>query len=566
MKRYSLLAILVIAAFLRIWNLGVNPPHLTPDEAALGYNAYSILKTGRDEYGKLLPIVFKSFGDYKPGLYVYATVPFVFLFDLNEVSVRLASSLSGIFAVFIIYHIVNLLLEVENKKNKGVFSPALLSSLILAISPWHIHFSRGAWEINIALTLTLLGIYCVLKSFTNNKYLIPAALSFGATLTAYQGAKLSSLIVLFLLAIIYRKKISKINLKVLVLSFFVGLIVAFPIIASFSKGETGRLKVFSVFSYTRPQEYLTDLLATADVKFGSPEYYLYYSENLNITKGIMGRWFNHFSPRFLFFEGDWQNPRHSAPSSGEMLFVDSLFLLCGLYILINANNTGARFILLWLLLAPLPSALSRDQIHAVRSYNMVIPLVVVTAFGLSFFSQKVSEWGKVKYVGILGVFLLYLASVFYFLDAYFVHQPIHNARYWDYGYKQLVEIITPIQHDYKKVKIHFTYAQPYIYFLFYQKYDPATYQKNAYLEESRYGDVGRVTNLDNISFEYLNWTTARGDFGTLFAADSETIPIQDSVDPGEFKQIGEITLPTGEMIFRLVEVLDESNVNRYKVF
>ena len=77
-KRYWLLIIvLIVAATLRFWNLGTNPPGLTPDEAALGYNAYSILKTGRDEFGKSFPIIFKSFGDYKPGLYVYLDVPFV---------------------------------------------------------------------------------------------------------------------------------------------------------------------------------------------------------------------------------------------------------------------------------------------------------------------------------------------------------------------------------------------------------------------------------------------------------------------------------------------------------
>ena len=77
-----LIGIIILAALLRLWHLDMNPPHLTPDEASLGYNAYSILKTGKDEYGTFMPIIFKSFGDYKPGLYVYAAVPFVAVFGI----------------------------------------------------------------------------------------------------------------------------------------------------------------------------------------------------------------------------------------------------------------------------------------------------------------------------------------------------------------------------------------------------------------------------------------------------------------------------------------------------
>ena len=79
-KNWLLIGILVLAAALRLVNLSSVPPHLTQDEASLGYNAYSILKTGKDEYGQLLPVVFKSFGDYKPGLYIYLTVPTVAVF------------------------------------------------------------------------------------------------------------------------------------------------------------------------------------------------------------------------------------------------------------------------------------------------------------------------------------------------------------------------------------------------------------------------------------------------------------------------------------------------------
>ena len=86
---YFYLVIFIISFVIRYISIQTTP--LLWDEASLGYNAYSILKTGRDEYGTFLPIIFKSFGDYKPGLYVYLCLPFVYILGLNELSVRLPS-------------------------------------------------------------------------------------------------------------------------------------------------------------------------------------------------------------------------------------------------------------------------------------------------------------------------------------------------------------------------------------------------------------------------------------------------------------------------------------------
>jgi len=186
MKIKFLIPILILAAALRLWGLATNPPHLAPDEAALGYNAYSILKTGKDEYGKVLPIIFKSFGDFKPGLYVYLTIPFVAAFGLNEFAVRLPSALAGVAAVWLLYSVLGLLFP----GRRGLSTTA---AFLLAINPWHIHFSRGAWEANVSLTLTLAGIYFFLRSLREHKYLILSAVFFALTYITYQGAKLATL-------------------------------------------------------------------------------------------------------------------------------------------------------------------------------------------------------------------------------------------------------------------------------------------------------------------------------------------------------------------------------------
>jgi len=236
-SKFLILA-LFLAAILRLWMLGNVPPHLTPDEASLGYNAYSILKTGKDEYGEKFPMIFKSFGDYKPGLYVYLTVPSVAAFGLNEFAVRFPSALAGIFSVWLLFLIVRKLFDEKI---------ALVSSFVMAVMPWAIYFSRGAWEVNVALTLTLAGIYFFLKSLKETRFIIVSAILFASTLLTYQGAKLSTLIIVVLLAVIYWLDVVRFPIKQVIFAVFCGLLVSAPILASLFSGKAGRLTVFSIF-------------------------------------------------------------------------------------------------------------------------------------------------------------------------------------------------------------------------------------------------------------------------------------------------------------------------------
>src|SRR3989344_4753279 len=106
-KHLPIILILLLAAALRFIQLGKNPPGLYWDEVSLGYNAYSILKTGKDEHGEFLPLArFKAFGDYKPPGYIYATVPSIALFGLNEFAVRFPSALAGVFMVWLTYLLI----------------------------------------------------------------------------------------------------------------------------------------------------------------------------------------------------------------------------------------------------------------------------------------------------------------------------------------------------------------------------------------------------------------------------------------------------------------------------
>jgi len=539
-SNYVILFIVFVGTVFRLWDLSNNPPHLTPDEAALGYNAYSIMQTGRDEHGQFLPIIFKSFGDYKPGLYIYLITPLIWMFGLTEIAVRLPSALAGIISIYLIFLIVKQLFQDKRL--------AIIAAALLALNPWSIHFSRAAWEVNLALGFALGALYLFLLAFEKQKYLYFSVVFFGLTLLTYQGAKLSSGLLIIILFILHFKKLFKFNFKILAGSVLLGFVIALPIIFSFTTGKTGRLTVFSVFSYPRPDDYLAAFLSEASVSKDSLVYYFFYSEPLNFLRGILGRYFNHFSTRFLFFVGDWQNVRHTPPYHGTMLLADLPFLLLGFFAIFkNRLKKEHWFVILWLFLSPLPSALSRDQIHAVRALNMLVPLVIITAFGVNYFFKNYRN------LAIALIIILYIPALTYFLDAEFVHLPKSQSKLWEYGYKQIVAEINPIQNDYDEIVVQQSYAQPYIYFLFFQKYPPAKFQNQNNFVENKYGDVGQVTELGKIKFEPIDWSVRRGQKGKLFVGDPIKIPVAD-ISSDEHKVVSEIKYLDGEPAFRLVEI------------
>ena len=493
-KEKLLLIIIIIAAFfIRIYNY--NYPSLLWDEAALGYNAFSILKTGRDEYGQFLPLIFKSFGDYKPGLYIYLTLPFVGIFGLNLLAVRLPSIILGSLIPLIAY-----LFTKKHSQNKLL---PLLFAAIIALSPFNIHFSRGAWESNILTFQLLLASYF----FFNKKYFWSSIL-FGLTLFTYQSGKLVSLLLIGALFLTnYSKSFFK---KDFILKFILPLFIfSLPILAGLLWGKQGnRLEVVSLFSYPRSMEESETIISETS----KLDYQLLHNQVIFFSRNFLTRYFNHFSPEFLLTQGDWQSPRHSAPYTGVLLIPSFFFLIIGLFTThystknYSSNNYSSinLFFLLWLLLAPIPAALTRDSLSAVRAMSLSIPLCYFSALGI-INTLNILNKNKFFYLTIsLFIFLSYLLSFIYYTDLYHNHMIKKSPQDWLYGYKEAVEYVLANQ---KNHEIYFTnfYGQAYIYYLFYSQYPPQNYQEQANLTLNGV-DTGVVSKIDNINFETPNFS------------------------------------------------------------
>lgn len=528
-KYKLLLGILLVASVLRLWNLQNIPPHLRNDEAALGYNAYSILDTGRDEHGELLPIILQSFGDWKMGLYVYLTIPFIAILGLNELAIRLPSSLAGILAVLLIY---NISLELFQKKRI-----AYISAFLLAISPLFMPFSRGAWEVNVSLTLTLAGIYFFLISLKErNFFLLLSAIFFGLTLICSHGAKFSTPAILAILISVFFKQFKKIPLRIFLLSFLTIILFSIPVVLSFSQGKVTRLTTLSIFSY--------------------PQGGGYGSETLHFTKSILSRWLSLYSISTLFIKGD-TNPQHGPPDMGPFLLMDAIFLLFGFIKVIRMGFTKqVLFILSLLFLLALPSALTIEKANFERVLTMFIPLLFLISLGLDFLWESIQRRYKYANALLITLGILYLTNYIYFLDQYFIHGPKKNDA-WQYGYKQIVEKITPIQSKYQQIIVQQSYEHPYIFFLFYQQYDPLKYQRRVaqiFVPNKEGKDMGLVSGIDNIVFINIDWKLNKPAKNILFVMPVYKLN-QESKFFSSYRILDEIKDLNGFPLFRIVETI-----------
>lgn len=470
-SKLLIIAIFLLAFLLRFWQLGNNPSSLDWDEASLGYNAYSILKTGRDEYGNFLPLSIRSFGDYKPPVYTYLTVIPVELFGLNEFSTRAISALFGTLSVIIGYLLVK---ELFPRKSSSFF---LLFSIFFSLSPWHIQFSRVAFEANTALFFLVAGIWLFLKGAKNGKYFLPSMISFGISLYSYHSPRLIVPILILGSCFIYRNEIRK-QLKWFIAVLVILVFMAIPILQQMRSTEAR----FGSVTVLNPLERLGPSINAIeyDQEKGDVLGKLMHNRRIIFARDIVAGYLDHFNFDFLFLTGDPPG-RHHAAGTGMLYIWDLPFIILGLLgILGELGKKENKMLVWWFLVAPLASAVTTGTPHAVRAlfylpvYQIFIAIGVIGLIGQ--IRRKLESWQGRSI--IVFVFLLFLANFFYYLHMYYVHTPIEYSKEWQYGYKEVVEEVAKLEPNYNRIIVTYRYDQPYIYFLFYEKIDPVWYQKN----------------------------------------------------------------------------------------
>ncbi len=465
----ALVLITLLAFFLRFYRLGQVPPSLEWDEAAIGYDAYSILKTGRDQFGQFLPLTFRSIDDYKPPLYEYLAIPPIAIFGLNEFSVRFPSAVFGTLAIPLTYFLIR-----EVLKNKYI---ALLSALFLAISPWHLQFSRAAFEVNLSVTLLIGAVLSFLLGFKRPKLFVLSCFLFGLGFFTYHSARVIFPLMFVFLFLNFRKNLPARRFLLTGLAIYAAMFLIFlPMM--FSREVQMRFRVTNInnlFTQKAMIDKIQNNLLVDEQSEGSPVYRFFHGQKLILLTTVIDNYFSHFHPSFLFVKADM--PLHHAPDFGLLYRFDLPFLVLGLFIYFSKYLNRQNLLLaVWFFLSPLPAAVTLQAPHAVRTELFLPTLQVFIAIGVYslavFLLKKNQLFGKV--FGIL-ISLLLAYNFLIYMHQYYIHLPKEYAIYWLYGRREAVQITEKIKNDYPKVVIDTRLEMPHLFWLFYTKYDPQKY-------------------------------------------------------------------------------------------
>ncbi len=541
-KKYSfknerviyLLLILAIATCLRVFRLANNPNGFFCDEASNGYDSYSILDTLRDQHGQFLPLFARALDDYRPSLYIFLTIPFIKIFGLNEFATRFPAAVVGILTVLVLYYLA-----------KEIFCEkvGLISAGLLAISPWHIQFSRIAFEVILIPLLLTLGILFFIKSLKNANYLILSAVSFAVSLHTYQAARVFISLFVLGLAILYRQHLWQ-HKKQSLIATVVFLIIFIPLF-SFWISPAGMARAKSA----RVETNLATIL----------QYYLSY-----------------FNPVFLFFKGD-PILRHSPSKLGELYYFEIISVAVGFFYICREKFQGKSILFLWLALYPIPAALTSPE-HALRAISGVPLLAIFSGFGIvklldlcdsfacwetgrSFCRGDIADLPrpdrKKKKLSTFIVGFILVASLAILTERYFISYPKYSIKDWEYGMREAITYAE--NHSYDRVVMsnkiyHRKCGSIHVFIPFYTQYSPTEYQRSPISPQTR-----KKLFLGETDYTIGKYNLVSLDKKQQFDRNSLLIiqpqEIKFLKDRGyNWKEVHNIKSPLGEKLLKLVEV------------
>jgi len=522
MKNWVVIGILFLAFFLRVVDLQNHPAGFTPDEASFGWDSYSILRTGKDQWGQYFPLSLRSFGDFKLPLYSYLDIPFVALFGLNEVAVRLPNALIGSLAVLITYLLVKELLKREDV--------AFLAAFLLATSPWHVPLSRGAFEANLTTFFLPLGILLFIKGLKKERFLPLAALIFGVNLFSYHSARFVTPFVLLFLILFYRKKLrfkKETKKAFLILGIFISLAFYTQLIGSSRISSSGIFNPTGGWGSVVQERYSATLA-------GLPDFFsrLFNNKVVYFLETFFHNYLSYLSPQFLFTEGPKETTYGMLPGMGVLYFIELPFIICFVVNLARKPSKEVLLILLWILIGIVPAALTKGPGHAANRAAFVMPAIqIVSALGgvslYDFILRKIVV-NKRLIFSFFAIF--YFISFCFFFEKYWFGQPVKGGAGMIYGTRELFSYLSKVQSFYSQIIVSKSISEPHIYTAFFNKI-PA----NIYQEQSKkwliYEDLGidwvdqlPSYSLTKYTFTSIDYLSQKSIEGVLFVGKPSDFP------------------------------------------
>lgn len=451
-----LLGLLVFCVLLRIQKL--NFP-ITPWEAKEAYTAYSILKIGKDTNNEFPDLLFKTDNNYVSTLGVYTRIPFIHLFDLTEVAVRIPSVLVGIAAIFVFYFLVKELL-----KNQLY---ALVTTTLFAFSPLLLQTNIFDFGLSSGVLFILLLVYFYIRKNSFGFLLSGIFAVLSSFLTIPVVATFSILYVL--------KKDKKFATKALIaLLLFLGIIV------SSDRQFLNFLSRQSLFYQIAPQryEYILNRRLDESRSQGSP--LLIYGKNINrivfnkvfytarefaksIIQPLDYETLTQGNPKFFF----WEIP---------LIFLALIFLFKGLAKELRIYFFAVLFTIIF---------------FGPKALVLITPVVAILYFLLIIRFNK----------PLITLFIVFLASFSYlsFLDIFWYHPEIWLNEN-DLRQNQIWTTISQKDLSENSLFVTDVLGEPAYYYLYYQKVDPVNFQKTKLMGPIIPPGIQRIEKIQNVSF------------------------------------------------------------------
>lgn len=527
--------IIILAVFLRLYKLGSVPSGFFIDESSEGYSAYSILKTGKDEFGKALPIVFRSLGDFKTPVYIYSIIPFISLMDLTPMAIRFPSFLFGLLTIPIVYLLCK---ELFDQKFKNKDNLSLLVAFLLAISPWHILFSRTASESNLALFIFLTAILLFFKGLKKPLFIFFSLLLFALATSAYHAQRILSPITLLLLLIKYKGIVFK---QSHFMHLTIGLIFSFIILLpTISIANTpGFLQRFQKVSITN-EEYIETNNNT--------------NEKLNTTKVFLSNYVSYVSPITMFVTGD-PDPGNSFPNLPTFHPWQMIFYFFGFWFLIRLKKFDKLkfFIFVTFFTSPIPAALARDHYSSVRSLPILIPQIIIIALGIYYFFLQIKNRRILIFFQII-LLIIFISSVVKVYNSVFIEHNSQRAEYWDYGWQKLSMEITKLDKNIPVV-VDTDRDFDHYHLLFFLKHEPLTYHAENFevLPNEYYINLERKYNKKILNIEVRNFDWEKDVSINQYLVGTDNTLSLDNISKHNLEIISEIYYPNSKIAFRIVK-------------
>jgi hypothetical protein len=522
----AVIAVAILAGVgMRVARLNQVPPALAQDEACDGYDAYSILTTGRDHHGNFMPIVMQGFNDYRMPLFQYSLVPLVGLFGLKTAVVRLGAALWGIVDLLAITIAAGLMLG---------WPGAAAAALLGALMPWHLEISRYGIEASAASATISLAIASFFLWIYRRRdlWLLLSGLFFGISLYTYAISKALLPLLIGLLAILYWRELRQSSVKAFA---------ALAIVVALALPQA----VMTIRYGTEMQaEYHHLSLLSSDTicpRCDSAQQKLAVD---SIPYLVMANFASYFTPSFLFLNGDrgdhWTMLH--PPGFGELLPEQAALVILALIALLSPRRRRIAILILgWLIFAAIPAALitplgssfpepgKMPTAHVQFDYKFahngppapitpslllehpdsrhdvlaMAPWILLSALGFVVLLDLTSATPALK----AGAVSLLAAGIIFhsarFVRSYFLDYPTIAAPYFQYGIEEFIQTIDQRYSRDLPVIITPKINQPYIYVLFFQHYPPAAYQKNPVTQ--RPGLFGNVWGFDRYKFVEPLW-------------------------------------------------------------